>query len=1139
MPSKNNCVKLVGRALLGFLVLLILLVGLIFIFRQQIGRYVLKRTVILLGKAISGEVSYKAIEGDIFSHPQMIELRLVRESDTVFIEKIEVRYNIIALLQRRIELLSVKIVDPDVRIARERAKAVVREGKTVLTFPNLRVQQLEIINGRVTLAGLKRIDAIGLKSNFSCSGATLKLNLDSAGCRLTQEGITIRRIGTKVTLAEGLLTLSDLQVITSSSELAGDFRFDINSGAITVDTFNLSLNIEEIADIPGKVWLRGKGKFGKERVAEALGRTEGFFFQQIRLPSLSGRFSLVDSVLTVFLSGADEIFGGLVLDASLNLANCIFSANVKFERVSVNKFDSSLPEFSLSAIITAQGRAGTVAELLKMSRPEITGDSVELILQGRAMELGVDTVYATVNYNHQRLELRKLVLFGQAGRFDFDGWARKGSVVASCNMTDFDLAIAGKFLSFPLTGRADGKLNLVLAKDSWGFSGLVRVQGFATRWVEVTNGLIQADLGGTGFVSGVGHNRLAGRVAVGGEGVKIAGQEWNWAQFVWTGPEFDLQVEKDEHRLIAAGDIFFEKSNIATVLRVLELSVQKETVALYDSCLVRVGGDSLSISGLRIKVAEGQMDFSAASLRGRMPELNIRARNLNLHKLQQLLGFGGDLSGTLNFDVTGQETLFFAFSGADVEIPAANFVIKQMQGNVLLTREGACLKSLSFVHQTDTSNITGTMQFDTRNGFHLTGLDFDITLADPGSWPFVVTKPYVEISEGQLYGIAKVKWRPENLSLTGRIRVNHGTLSVPSIQGKVERFQAELSLRDNRIILEKLSGRTTKGILTAEGFAQLSPKWNCDSLRYFIHFTGVSAMPITAVYAIGDGDISVHWRQKERAFISGQVTISEGLATIGFGGRSLGGVNHSGGVHYDITVQAERGLWLRNRDADIELGVDLVVRKIGEDGLYSGDLIVKQGSVYYFDHILRVTEGRLTCDNSSEFDPQLNITAECPLPEKRGNIPDKIILKLTGTLASPSFTFYSEPPLWDETQIITYLSLNVTIDELSALEEKELISRLLSERLLSYFQTQASKRVRDFIGLDYLEVQTGLTGDEARVTVGKYVGRNLYVSYTQNFTGELQPAFRVEYNLNRRNELLAERSPQGRYSFRYRFKLRF
>jgi autotransporter translocation and assembly factor TamB len=94
---------------------------------------------------------------------------------------------------------------------------------------------------------------------------------------------------------------------------------------------------------------------------------------------------------------------------------------------------------------------------------------------------------------------------------------------------------------------------------------------------------------------------------------------------------------------------------------------------------------------------------------------------------------------------------------------------------------------------------------------------------------------------------------------------------------------------------------------------------------------------------------------------------------------------------------------------------------------------------------------------------------------------------------------------------------------------------------------QVSKRARGFVNLDYLEFESDLmtSSKQARVTVGKYVGRNLYVSYTQSLTGQMIPSFRVEYYINRKNEILAEGGMQGaaddvfRTSLRYQFKLRY
>ncbi|MGQ9707669.1 MAG: translocation/assembly module TamB domain-containing protein [bacterium] len=1156
MHSKKKKLLWVKHVLLISIALIALLLFGAFAFRQQIGRYLLKRTVAALGRAIDASVSYRTIEGDIFSHPRITGLHLIAKTESIFINKLEVSYDLLSLLRRKIVLLQVKVIEPDVRITRLTARIAGREEKTKLRFPNLTARRLELVNGRVWFGGVLRIDSIMLNLSLNAAGSRLELGVDSGFFSLVSESIQVRTIHAQMAIQNDFLVLKDFVARTKSSGLEGQLTVDLLNGAITVDSARLLVDLPEMLNVPGSVWLSGKARLGKKQKGiSADWRAENLTFQKLKLPGLTGGFNLTDSILNLTLSGGNLELGDLTVKARLNLSDFLFSTSILLTDVPINKFGQDLPEFSLTALLNASGRLGSLARMLRMEDRTIMGDSVNIYLYGRTEELGVDTIFAAINYYGKRFELRELMLAGPAGNFHFDGLAKADRLVARCKMAGFDLRVAGKFLSIPLTGRADGSLLIAFAGDSWMFNGLVRVLGFGTTGAEVTNGLIQVDLtgkpssragpqasGSKGLIdraNTLAQTQVFGRLAVGGEGVKIAGQEWNWAQFVWTGPEFDLRFEQDSLRLVVLGDINFEKSGVTALVRTLSLVVFGESLGLTDSCYLTFQGDSINIQGVRVNLADGEVKFNGIFVPASLPKISLQAKNLNLRKIARLTGMKIDLWGTADLDVAGRETLSVSLTANDLELSTAGIYFKHLAGDFKLTRETALLNYLKFVARTDTSTITGSIEYELQPELKLTGMDLRLDLSDPGVWLFGVTKPYVEILQGIVYAQAGVRWQPDNLVLSGRARLTDGELTVPSVQAKVARVDGELTFRGNRIIIEKLSGRTAKGILTAEGFAQLNENWQCESLRYQTHFTGVSAIPIPQVLALGNGDITVSWRQSELALISGAVQIDEALATIGFGGQSTGG-NSAAGVNYDIHIRGERGIWLRNRDADIELGVNLTTRHVGDETVYFGEMVSHQGAVYYLDHTLRVTEGKLIFDNVSGFNPQLDLTAEMPVSGKRDNAPEKIVLKLTGTLQEPSFVFQSEPPVWDETQIITYLSLNVTMDELSVLEQKELISRLLSERLLSYFQTQVSKRVRDFISLDYLEFETGLVGAEAaKVTVGKYIGRNLYLSYTQNFTEELQPAFRMEYYLNRRNELIAERSAQGRYSFRYRFKLRF
>lgn len=1140
--TSGSCMRFRLRWWAWLLFAVLLLIMGITVFRQELSRALLRRTLIFLGRALNGTVLCDEIKGDIFSQPRFIGVKIILNSDSVLIKELRFKYDLFALLKHRLEFQEVFLTEPRIYLGpRPRGSG---QAQWRQKFPRLTIKRLQVQNGIFGLNGIPRLDSLGLFLRLYSTRAGLALFIDSTHCRLVQENLTIPKFAARVQINQESLTIQNLMASTPASWIKGNLTVAFDSGKVTAQVSELSLNLRELTSVKGKVGFNGFLKAqGKKRTATGELQADGFYWHQLALPGITGRLLLNDSLLTINLSGSDTALGKFLIQGQIALFNNRFTARANVESLVVNRLEPRLPQFYLSAEILLSGVLGSLTGILgKKEEPQ--PDSITLTVKGRATNIGVDRLFARVNYQNGRLQLRDLLLSGPVGNFNFVGLAQAGFIRARCEMTGFDLSVAGRFFGQNLAGRAQGSLEGAWNGANWKLSGLVRFEGFNGMGAAIANGILQVDLSGEKHFKDV-----SGRMAVGGEGVKLAGKDWDAAQFVWTGPEFDLRLEKESVRLTAQGDISLNREGIGCVVRKLEFITERETAAIADSCQIAWQDESLMVKGVKLYIADGELKLNLTARRGEPLELIGSVRGLNLSKFQQLLGSiirtehgrpGTELSGLVDFDVYGKDTLFLNFIGTNFVLPASNINLKYLTGKMALFQEGAFIREVKFVHQKDTSAISGQVQWSNQERLTLTGANLNLTLANPGAWIFAFTRPYVEIKEGSVYGMLNFNWQPGHLDFSGRARVSNGLLLVPSVAATVQGVQAELTLHKEKVVLEKLSGKSSKGTVTAEGFVKLNSGFELESLHYETRFFGVSAAPISGVYAIGGGVINILWAKgMERVLISGTTDITEALLTFGFGGNGSGG-GSSEGVDYDIRIRGERGIWLRNRDADIELAADLTLRQMGKEAVYTGELLVRQGSIYYLDHILKVTKGRLVFDNVSQFNPQLDITAELPVAHGKKSAPEKIVLRLTGNLSQPSFTLSSEPPLWDETQILTYLSLNVTMEEISALEQKELLNRLLSERLLGYFQTQVTKRMREFISLDYLEIETGvLTGQGARVTVGKYVGRNLYVSYTQNFTGELQPGFLVEYYLNRRNELLAERSPDGRYGIRYRFKIRY
>ncbi|MEO0079406.1 MAG: translocation/assembly module TamB domain-containing protein [candidate division WOR-3 bacterium] len=1134
------------RSKLGWLIgalLALMLLGAV-ILRQPLGRLALGYTLKVLGRAVNGRVECERMGGDMFSNPQLSGVTVITGGDSLRAELLSIRYDFWALLRGRFALSEIRLVRPKLYITSKREVAAGRRRGRWRT-PKLVIRSLTVTAGSLFLDEVERVDSLGLDLRLRSGGEEMELELSRGECRFTLEGIRIRHLAAAARLTPDSLVVQTLDVMSERSRLKGQLKVAMDSAGGVLRIENLTVDLGELAHRPGQLAMTGEA--GQERgrqTARLVCQAEGLIWRRVVLPKLSGTLNLQDSLLTAEVRGGSEELGDFTLVANLGLRRFDLSGVAEVQNLAVSRFESGLPDFRLDAKVSVSGVLGS----LKSGTDSLTdvrekSDTIDVRVAGRIAELGIDTVVANARYEGGMVELRELEMFGPAGGLRLRGALRRGTVRADCSLDSFDLNVLGRLLGGRLAGRAQGGVRLVSERDTWEVEGLIRLSGLSLAGVEVSDALAEINLlsQGPGTVPFVGRE-VSGRLALGGEGIKIGSLELTAAQFIWTGPEFDLRIDRSGDRLVALGDVEIREHSIAVRVDMMELVAPIDTVVNARPFWVLWRSDSLAVTGAEVNVADGTVGLNFMLRSGRRPWLALHARELNLRKLQKLLRLDTEVWGTMSLDIEGSDTLEVGLTGADIEISAAGLTWKRLDAALAITDSQVRVERFAFVHHVDSSSVTGQLSYSWERRLRITGAELTATFADPGVWILAATRQYVELKDGPLYGYITVRGDLKEPNISGRARISNGRLYVPSVNSTIERVNAELTFHGRRIVLEKLSGRSGKGTVLASGFWEFGDYYRAESLRYAIRFSGAAANPLPWVYGIGSGNISVSWEKGEQVVVAGVVDAEEALVTLGFGGSGPPASTEPSPVAYDLRVRAERGIWLRNRDADIELAGDLTLHSIDGEMEYSGELTARQGSFYYLDHSLRVTQAKLVLANVSQFNPDIDLRAELPVRhrQKGGDVPERVVIAVTGTLEKPIIVLSSEPAIWDESQVLSYLSFNVTLDELAAMEQKEVVSRLLSDRLLGYFQTQVSKKVREFVALDYLEFESGLAnGAGAKVTVGKYIGRNLYVSYTQNFTGELQPAFRVEYYLNRRNELLAERSSDGRYSFRYRFKLRY
>jgi len=176
------------------------------------------------------------------------------------------------------------------------------------------------------------------------------------------------------------------------------------------------------------------------------------------------------------------------------------------------------------------------------------------------------------------------------------------------------------------------------------------------------------------------------------------------------------------------------------------------------------------------------------------------------------------------------------------------------------------------------------------------------------------------------------------------------------------------------------------------------------------------------------------------------------------------------------------------------------------------------------------------------IDPELDFWAEMDTRERdpETNQEIKIILHCTGNISEPIFEFFSEPPKYSEQDILTYMNLNITWRELESMKQGEYVGTVLPRSVLAWLESDVSRRLRAYTGLDYFRVEAPIfePQEKTKVTVGKYISRNLFITYTYDITS-FSNEFNVEYFIDDRNEILIKRDETGEYSLQYQYRIRF
>jgi translocation and assembly module TamB len=217
-----------------------------------------------------------------------------------------------------------------------------------------------------------------------------------------------------------------------------------------------------------------------------------------------------------------------------------------------------------------------------------------------------------------------------------------------------------------------------------------------------------------------------------------------------------------------------------------------------------------------------------------------------------------------------------------------------------------------------------------------------------------------------------------------------------------------------------------------------------------------------------------------------------------------------------LNVTIPKNTWIKNEDFRVELSGDVELRKNLEFFEIFGTVDVVRGQYDLFGRTFIIDEGTVSFQGGEELDPQLNIVANYTFRNSQ-RAEQELTVNITGTTTSPKVDFTLDDSSINEGDAISYIIFGKGLNELSMSQQDNISGggggSLAESAATSLLSSQITKFLGNKLDVDYIEIKSDGSFDNATVVVGKYITNDLFVNYEQMFgesTRQDEDRYRVE-----------------------------
>lgn len=1016
------------------------------------------------------------------------------------------------------------------------------------------VAHMIVLDGSMSVQGGRNIALSN--ANLFCTLLTKKngttINLHN-GRFTVDDRLRVTRLFGEATLRETGLELKELQLRTRRSTISVQGKIDSTGTQITF--LDSKISVGEFADIlqpelglKGNMTISGTyseslGVIGaKVRMVIADAQIRGMHLGWLDLLAhLDGpQYKLR---INKWQIGEGSVKGSILVDMTPTIP--VFSVDCQ-----LNTFD---PGVLLDRRVVLTGSLNLTGS--GTSLENVTAAGKARLSQSSLDGITLNSAISDFSYSSGTITLDTLDVTFEGGRLVSSGRLSRTGFELDSKMENMDMATFGPVLGInELKGSLSGYLwmegttnNPSLSGTAWIADGEFKGLRFDHLGANLNIQDVVREPKGSATISFAGVALKDIRVEQGK--IELVAEEKSL--------EYDMWAAADEGSLNVRGKVRLKDGSLQAEADHFFLVLNDQIIRNSSVLRVVYSDSGLFVMPSTLDFLGSEMSFGGLTLNNGHTEFNLRADSVRLSSLTAMLTSKPQAEGFLTLDFNLNGTLDEPQMALLLDLRGMSVAQVSMDSSIIsLSYAKSLLKTEKFIIYRNEGKSTLSGYIPVNLAIRSEGpripesdMSLDADFNDVGVWIFFPLRDLFEVAEGRVDAEINVRGTPRNPNITGTMNVSSPRVlfrptltSATDVVGKVE-------LKGGRLDVVSVSGKTkggsvdVNGYLAFEGLSYKDYKFNVKARNALVEgFKDVSA--------VVNGDAIVK-RGKDIVHVAGDVEVIQATLTVPFRTRTIPLAASKHNASYDIAIHADRNIFLSNRDADLEMGADVRVRWRPGTMVLSGVMDIVGGRFYYlgFTQPFDVKSGEFRFSNAPELNPSIDVEAEAivldplkPLDSESDEVlPDTITLIVAGTMLEPEFHLSS--PGVSETDLLLLLSLGFTTRGGSEASPSgsELIAKTGGDRSLAILQNIVMRELEKTARLDELRFKTELFGPErsARLTVGKYVRKGVYVSYSHDLFAGAKDEYKVEYYLWKGSSIVGSRDEDGRYNLGMGFKVRY